>query len=63
MRIHPFFLLTAILTTAHANDIVLKGGAKIQGPVLKQADDATVVDLGYDLLRSRDPTLSIGFLA
>lgn len=41
-------LLTA---TGFAEEIALKGGAKIKAPILKQADDATVVDLGFDVLR------------
>ncbi|WP_372796061.1 S1C family serine protease [Pontiella sp.] len=44
-------LLSALLSTAFADDVILKGGARIQAPVLKQADDATVVDLGFDVLR------------
>ena len=49
---------TLLLTTvslalgfAYADDVVLRGGAKVQAPILKQADDATVLDLGFDVLR------------
>jgi serine protease Do len=46
-----FYLLLAAAATCCAEEAVLKGGAKIQAPVLKQTDDATVLDLGFDLLR------------
>ena len=43
-----FYLLLAAAATCYAEDTVLKGGAKRQAPVLKQTDDATVLDLGFD---------------
>ncbi len=45
------YLMLAALSTCFAEETVLKGGATIQAPVLKQTDDATVLDLGFDLLR------------
>lgn len=45
------YLMLAAASTCFAEETVLKGGAKIQAPVLKQTDDATVLDLGFDLLR------------
>ncbi len=51
MRAHLLLFFTAALSVAHADDIVIKGGAKITAPILKQADDAAVVDLGFDVLR------------
>ena len=51
MKRHLFFCLATLVAASHAEDVILKGGAKIQAPILKQADDATVVDLGYDVLR------------
>ncbi|MDZ8118919.1 S1C family serine protease [Pontiella agarivorans] len=44
-------LLFAAVTAVFADDVILKGGAKIQAPVLKNTDGATVVDLGFDVLR------------
>lgn len=44
-------MFSLILGAAHAEEVVLRGGARIQAPVLKQADDATVLDLGYSVLR------------
>jgi serine protease Do len=51
MKIYLCFLFLVLATGSHAEDVILRGGAKIQAPVLKQADDATVLDLGYDVLR------------
>jgi serine protease Do len=40
--------------------VVLKGGAKVQAPVLKDADDAIVLDLGHDVLRiPREEVLAV----
>jgi serine protease Do len=36
---------------ASAEEIILKGGTRIQAPVIKQTDEATVLDLGFDVLR------------
>ena len=43
--------LTAVAAATLAEDVVLKGGAKIQAPIIKEANDATVLDLGFDVLR------------
>lgn len=51
MRIDLSLLLVSLVTTTLADDVILKGGAKIQAPILKKADDATVLDLGFDVLR------------
>ncbi len=51
MRKTILLIAATVLSAAFAEDVVLKGGARIQAPILKQADDATVLDLGYDVLR------------
>lgn len=51
MRPFLCILAAAIATHACAESTILKGGAQIQAPVLKQTDDATVLDLGFDVLR------------
>jgi serine protease Do len=51
MRTHLFLMLTIVAISARAEDVVLRGGTKIQAPILKQTDDATVLDLGFDVLR------------
>ena len=51
MKTTLFILWAALATSARAEDVMLKGGAKIQAPILKQANDAIVLDLGYDVLR------------
>ncbi|MBT8043236.1 MAG: trypsin-like serine protease [Kiritimatiellales bacterium] len=51
MKIHLFLFFTAVAALGIADNIVLKGGAQILAPVIKQTDDAKVVDLGYDVLR------------
>ena len=51
MKTFLCILAAALATHACAEETVLKGGAKIQAPILKQADDATVLDLGFDVLR------------
>ncbi len=44
-------MMVGAAATVSAEEVVLKGGTKIQAPILKQSDDATVVDLGFDVLR------------
>ena len=44
-------LLLATASVCFAEETVLKGGAKIQAPILKQTDDASMLDLGFDVLR------------
>jgi serine protease Do len=50
MKIY-LYLLLATAATCLAEEMVLKGGTKIQAPILKQSDDTTVLDLGFDVLR------------
>ncbi len=45
------YLLLATASACFAQETVLKGGAQIQAPILKETDDATVLDLGFDVLR------------
>jgi serine protease Do len=51
MRLHLYFIFTVLVAGALAEDVVLKGGTKVQAPVLKDANDGLVLDLGYDVLR------------
>lgn len=51
MKIHRFVLIMTLATGAYSEDVALKGGATIQAPLLKNADDAVVLDLGYEVLR------------
>jgi serine protease Do len=51
MKKSLIILFTAALSASFGEQVVLKGGANLTAPVIKQADDATVVDLGYDVLR------------
>ena len=51
MKIHFSLLLMVLATTSHAEKVLVKGGARVQAPILKQADAAVVLDLGYDVLR------------
>ena len=60
MRIYLYIALAALTASAQAEDVALKGGAKIQAPMIKDADNAVVLDLGYDVLRiPRDEVLAI----
>lgn len=43
--------MAGLASSVLAENLILKGGAKIQAPILKQTDDATVVDLGFMVLR------------
>ncbi|QHI69300.1 S1C family serine protease [Tichowtungia aerotolerans] len=52
--------LTLLLTIGFAEEITLRGGGKIQAPLLKDTSDAIVADLGFDVLRiPRQEILSI----
>ncbi len=51
MRIYVCFAAALLATSAWAEVVVLKGGSNIQAPVLKQTDDTTILDLGFDVLR------------
>lgn len=51
MKKYLLLLLAGAATTALAEEVVLRGGSKIQAPILKQTDDATVLDLGFEVLR------------
>jgi serine protease Do len=51
MRV-TFCILAALWAcTTNAEDVALKGGVQIQAPLLKDSDDAVVLDLGFDVLR------------
>ncbi len=45
------FACAGLATLAFGNEIVLKGGTRIEAPVIKQTDDAVIVDLEFDVLR------------
>ena len=50
----------ALLATAYAEEVALKGGSRIEAPLIRENDDAVVLDLGYDLLRiPRSQVLSV----
>jgi serine protease Do len=51
MKSYLALALAGTIAATYAEDMVLRGGVKIQAPVIKQADDATVLDLGFDVLR------------
>jgi serine protease Do len=51
MKIYLLLFAAAVATATPAEEVVLKGGSTIQAPILKQTDDSTVLDLGYDVLR------------
>jgi serine protease Do len=51
MRVHLCFILALLATHGFSEEVALKGGAKVQAPLLKNADAAVVLDLGYDVLR------------
>jgi serine protease Do len=60
MRVYLFLLLALSAASGFAEEIVLKGGSTVQAPLLKDAEDALVLDLGYDVLRiPRDEVLAI----
>lgn len=46
-----FILLAGWPLLAQAEHVALKGGSLVQAPILKDAEDAVVVDLGFDVLR------------
>ena len=51
MKTYLCLALSIVIGTTFAEDVVLRGGAKIQAPVIKKGDDALVLDLGFDVLR------------
>ena len=51
MKIYLLLFAAAVATAVLAEEVVLRGGSTIQAPILKQTDDSTVLDLGYDVLR------------
>ena len=60
MRLFFSLALSALLTAAHAEEVILKGGSRIQAPLIRENDDALVLDLGFDLLRvPRSDVLSL----
>ncbi|MCF7818898.1 MAG: trypsin-like peptidase domain-containing protein [Kiritimatiellales bacterium] len=60
MRTQLYWAVAVLAVNALAEDVTLKGGAKVQGPLLKDSGDAVVIDLGYDVLRiPRDEVLAL----
>jgi len=60
MKRYLYLVLAALAASAYAEDVTLKGGAKVQAPLLKDSDDSVVLDLGYDVLRiPRDEVLAV----
>jgi len=60
MRTCFILAMAALAATLHAEEVALRGGAKVQAPLLKDSGDAVVLDLGYDVLRiPRDEVLAI----
>lgn len=60
MRIQLYIALAALAGSTYAENVALRGGAKVQAPLLKDADNAVVLDLGFDVLRiPRDEVLAI----
>lgn len=51
MRIYLCLFAAMLAVCTGAEQLVLKGGSTIQAPVLRQTDDSTVLDLGFDVLR------------
>jgi len=52
MKVHLLMVITATwIIGAQAENVMLKGGANVQAPLLKEGDDAVVLDLGFDVLR------------
>jgi serine protease Do len=50
MMLRSALLAVIVAAAAHAETIVLKGGQRITGDVLREYPDHVVVDLGFDLL-------------
>ena len=44
-------VLAILVAGTYAEEVTLKGGTKIQAPILKNGDDAIILDLGYDVVR------------
>ena len=60
MKVTLCIVLAGLAVSGYAEDVVLKGGAKVQAPLLKNGDDAVVLDLGYDVLRiPREEVLAV----
>jgi len=60
MKKYLYMALVALAVNTYAEDVTLKGGAKVQAPLLKDSDDAVVLDLGYNVLRiPRDEVLAV----
>ena len=51
MRYNVCIALAALTVGAAAEQVALRGGAAVHAPVLKDTDDAVVLDLGFDVLR------------
>lgn len=60
MKTRLILILTALALGTRAEDVSLKGGARIQAPLLKDDAAAIVLDLGFDVLRiPRNEVLNI----
>ncbi len=51
MKTYLMLVLVGVAAASPAEEVVLRGGTKILAPILKQTDDATLLDLGFDVLR------------
>jgi serine protease Do len=51
MKIPLCIALAVLVANAYAEDVILKGGAQIRAPLLKDGSDTVVLDLGHDVLR------------
>jgi len=52
MKVYFLMVIIAVwIVGVQAENVMLKGGANVQAPLLKDSDDAVVLDLGYDVLR------------
>lgn len=60
MKTRLILILTALTAGTFAEDVSIKGGARIQAPLLKDDPAAIVLDLGFDVLRiPRNEVLNI----
>ena len=51
MKIYLTFVLAGSVAVASASEVILKSGVQIDAPVIKQTDEASFIDLGFDVLR------------
>lgn len=60
MHLKICLLLPLLALATQADRITLRGGARVQAPVIQQGDTAVILDLGHDLLRiPREQILAI----